>query len=258
MTDAALNTRAGRMLDAMLTHGNRNAAVRVTVSLFQTREGREERRLHQTFRFKAYESQHGANAGSQMVACDLMDGDWGAGIYSTKVMQINITRSEIKPGWNEGAPYADALMLYAAKAAWSFLADGTVPEAANGRVEVAEEAFCGCCGRELTHPDSIAIGIGPECEKKLGGDAARYGITIKARSRKRAKAQGSGKGAATAAPTCAAQNATADRDDVDIFGAPVDEAERRMQEMEARGDREGTIRDEIAKHEARRVMETRA
>lgn len=35
----------------------------------------------------------------------------------------------------------------------------------------------------------------------------------------------------------------------------IDEAERRMHEIEAQGDREGTIRDEIAKHEARRAME---
>lgn len=28
---------------------------------------------------------------------------------------------------------------------------------------------CGCCGRELTDPDSIALGIGPICADKLGG-----------------------------------------------------------------------------------------
>lgn len=27
---------------------------------------------------------------------------------------------------------------------------------------------CGCCSRELTDPESIAIGLGPECRKKLG------------------------------------------------------------------------------------------
>jgi hypothetical protein len=25
---------------------------------------------------------------------------------------------------------------------------------------------CGCCGRELTHPDSIPVGVGPECAAK--------------------------------------------------------------------------------------------
>lgn len=28
---------------------------------------------------------------------------------------------------------------------------------------------CGCCGRELTDPESIAVGIGPICIEKLGG-----------------------------------------------------------------------------------------
>lgn len=27
---------------------------------------------------------------------------------------------------------------------------------------------CGACGRELTHPDSIPLGLGPECAHKIG------------------------------------------------------------------------------------------
>ena len=45
------------------------------------------------------------------------------------------------------------------------LADGTIPEA----LEVRHEGRCGRCNRELTHPDSIDRGIGPECWKYVGG-----------------------------------------------------------------------------------------
>lgn len=33
-------------------------------------------------------------------------------------------------------------------------------------VQVADT--CGACGRELTHPDSIPVGIGPDCAARLG------------------------------------------------------------------------------------------
>jgi hypothetical protein len=34
-------------------------------------------------------------------------------------------------------------------------------------VEVWHEGFCGKCGKRLTVPNSIEIGIGPDCIKKL-------------------------------------------------------------------------------------------
>jgi hypothetical protein len=33
-------------------------------------------------------------------------------------------------------------------------------------LEVWHEGRCGCCGRKLTVPDSIAAGLGPECAKR--------------------------------------------------------------------------------------------
>lgn len=41
-------------------------------------------------------------------------------------------------------------------------------------VEFIESGRCCCCGRTLTHPDSITKGIGPECEARfsIGGAAA--------------------------------------------------------------------------------------
>ena len=35
------------------------------------------------------------------------------------------------------------------------------------KLEVRHEGCCGRCGRELTHPDSIDRGIGPECIKHV-------------------------------------------------------------------------------------------
>ncbi len=38
----------------------------------------------------------------------------------------------------------------------------------SAQVELHHEGKCGRCSRKLTHPDSIATGIGPECIKILG------------------------------------------------------------------------------------------
>jgi hypothetical protein len=43
------------------------------------------------------------------------------------------------------------------------LAEGNLPPDA----DVMHEGRCGCCGRALTRPDSIARGIGPECWKRF-------------------------------------------------------------------------------------------
>jgi hypothetical protein len=43
--------------------------------------------------------------------------------------------------------------------AWSFIARGELPPGC----EVWHEGRCGRCGRALTVPESIAMGLGPEC-----------------------------------------------------------------------------------------------
>jgi len=43
--------------------------------------------------------------------------------------------------------------------AWSYLAKGQLPPGC----EVWHEGTCGRCGRGLTVPSSIAVGLGPEC-----------------------------------------------------------------------------------------------
>ena len=34
---------------------------------------------------------------------------------------------------------------------------------------VRHEGKCGCCGRKLTHPESLTRGIGPECWSRIAG-----------------------------------------------------------------------------------------
>lgn len=48
---------------------------------------------------------------------------------------------------------------------WAFgmLSAGRFPR----KLEVWHEGTCGRCGRALTHPESIASGIGPECKSKM-------------------------------------------------------------------------------------------
>lgn len=39
-------------------------------------------------------------------------------------------------------------------------------------LDIWHDGRCGRCGRQLTHPDSIETGIGPECRKKFKAEAA--------------------------------------------------------------------------------------
>ena len=48
---------------------------------------------------------------------------------------------------------------------WAKLSGGRMPET----LEVFHEGRCGRCGRRLSTPRSCELGIGPECEKKMGG-----------------------------------------------------------------------------------------
>lgn len=57
----------------------------------------------------------------------------------------------------------DAPSVQAFKWFWKFVYAGEMPPNA----EVWHEGRCGCCGRTLTVPESVARGIGPECAMKL-------------------------------------------------------------------------------------------
>jgi Family of unknown function (DUF6011) len=61
---------------------------------------------------------------------------------------------------------SDATSAKAFAWVWKKLSGGTMPT----DLEVFHEGRCGRCGRRLTTPRSCEVGIGPECEKKMGGD----------------------------------------------------------------------------------------
>jgi hypothetical protein len=53
------------------------------------------------------------------------------------------------------------------------------PELPEG-VEIWHEAYCGRCGRQLTVPESIATGIGPDCAEKMGIEMVKFSAAQKA------------------------------------------------------------------------------
>ncbi len=57
-----------------------------------------------------------------------------------------------------------------------------------GPYEVQAASQCGACGRKLTHPDSIPVGIGPECATRLGEFHPGYGSQHVAKGRTRGAA----------------------------------------------------------------------
>lgn len=59
-----------------------------------------------------------------------------------------------------GAPSVKAFEYFTAHV----LNRNTIPNA----LEVWHEGKCGMCNRPLTHPDSIALGIGPICAERMG------------------------------------------------------------------------------------------
>jgi hypothetical protein len=48
--------------------------------------------------------------------------------------------------------------------AWAHVDAGRVP----AQLEIRHEGRCGRCNRPLTHPESLDLGIGPECAQKMG------------------------------------------------------------------------------------------
>lgn len=68
-------------------------------------------------------------------------------------------------------PYSgcSSVLAYAIRLTLACLAADTDPATTRGGPYVIQAADqCGMCGRKLTHPDSIPVGIGPECAQKAG------------------------------------------------------------------------------------------
>ena len=59
---------------------------------------------------------------------------------------------------------ADSLSFRGFEFFWRHIATRRLPP----QMKVRHEGRCGRCGRPLTHPRSIDLGIGPECAGKMG------------------------------------------------------------------------------------------
>jgi predicted nucleic acid-binding Zn-ribbon protein len=116
--------------------------------------------------------------------------------------------------------------------AWGKLIQGVMPAG----LEVWHEGRCGKCGRRLTVPESILTGLGPECSAVAGVARVKSLRAPKAKSKADKKAAEAAK---------------------EVAQTPVaEDIEAEMQRIEADGDREQTRREEQAKWEARKQMES--
>ena len=161
-------TRGGRQLEGLLKSAKPDKRSRgkviVTVDL-KDEAGRT--RLHEAIRFNVWIGEHGSTFVTARTERN-----------RRMVFHFNVT-----PGAPEGYVAKahkrlgddGALLMYAVKAAWQFLVTGEAPAPKNGTVTCQEAAFCGHCGRKLTHPDSIPLGIGPDCEFRLTGKITKRG-----------------------------------------------------------------------------------
>jgi hypothetical protein len=77
--------------------------------------------------------------------------------YMGCIFPGNVFRTTAKTRMGDDAPSVRAFTW-----AWAAITRGSLPES----LEVWHEGRCGCCGRALTVPESIASGLGPVCTAK--------------------------------------------------------------------------------------------
>ena len=98
---------------------------------------------------------HGSNAGHLYVktlALKIAEDDYSSGEYQGKIAPDGT----FKPIYRAHKQTAEALHTIAANPLQASMDYGKLT------------GSCGCCGRELTNPDSMAAGIGPICANKWG------------------------------------------------------------------------------------------
>lgn len=130
---------------------------RATVTISNPRGG------HATFRIK--QAAKGKHSGRTFVEVPDESAQWGwRGVGSVTTATLPYTFQPYS-GTTKELAYAVQLVLnaLAAEAEPEYLMD-----VRGGPYTVQAANTCGACGRELTHPDSIPVGIGPECAAKLG------------------------------------------------------------------------------------------
>ena len=162
-----LDARVGRQLNALITTGSRRGVVLVTISVF-TAEGSS--RYHETFAIRKWKGGDGDECLSVSIH---KSGDWRREIAPITCLHMNLTTGRLFEARDERG--RAELIRYAAEQALRYAWTGSTAQPANGRVEAEEAAKCGACGRTLTDPYYIELGIGPECS----GDRGRGSRTMR-------------------------------------------------------------------------------
>jgi hypothetical protein len=130
--------------------------------------------------------------------------------------------------------------------AFRFFKEALDAGAFHPQLEVWHEGRCGKCGRQLTVPESIATGLGPECSAVAG--VAR----VKLERPKKAKKASTRRRAPAGETDKERAERIMDEDEVIIKAQNI---EREMQRMEATADDIQTYRENVNKWLARSSME---
>lgn len=157
--------RAGRMLAALLESDHKGAKVVLTVEL-ESASGK----YHQTFDIRKWNRRDGATILQVQVKGSA---DWSAGRPPITVISMDL--HDLRFLMQQDRRADDRTLTYAAEAALMYAWAGQTKVPKNGSVRVLEESVCGRCGLALTNPESIDIGIGPECAKKVTGTTTILG-----------------------------------------------------------------------------------
>jgi len=166
---AETDTRAGRMF----TSGD----VRVTVT--QTNGRKATRGEHITIRFKALRDNRdgeGRNwlrvplneATHVFIEIPNASGNWPdkVGVFYPRTGKFFTDDN------------ADPARVNAAILAARWLNEGDQRSDKIGAYKLQEESFCGVCGRTLTDPESIDLGIGPECNRRQTGSQHQVKVKL--------------------------------------------------------------------------------
>jgi Family of unknown function (DUF6011) len=156
------DTRVGRMLDALLRSPPGDGRIDLTIAV----EGR--RKLHESFRLRTWNGGDRFGRGYLFVSIP-SSADWDARprVKPITPVSVNLDTGELREDLKDER--VTPLLLWMARAVLRYAQTGEVPKPMNGTVSIVEASVCGACGRPLTDDTSIALGIGPDCEKQLYG-----------------------------------------------------------------------------------------
>ena len=160
--DANREHRVGRMLDALLRSPPGDGRLDLTISV----EGR--RKLHESFSLRTWNGREAYGRGFLFVSLP-RTADWDARprVKPITPVSVNLDTGELREDTKDKR--VTPMLVWMAHKVLRYAQTGELPAPTNGTVSIVEASVCGACGRPLTDDTSIALGIGPECERQLYG-----------------------------------------------------------------------------------------